>query len=372
MKKIILFFLILSSLGILVAQPDREDSEMGKEPVLTVEDIALEGMDVAIFAGGCFWCVEAPYEKILGVAKAVSGYSGGHVENPTYQQVSSGSTGHLEVVKVYFDPRIISYETLVDIFWRQFDPTDDGGSFVDRGSQYTSAIFYTTADQREIAEASKAALDASGTYKDPVITPIRPAEVFYPAEEYHQDYYKKEFLHYQYYRNGSGRDNFLDSVWQDDRIPEGVALKMDKFTDFDKDSRVDELTDLQCEVTQDGGTEQAFNNAYWDNKTEGIYVDVVSGEPLFSSVEKYQSGSGWPSFFQPLEPDNITYHKDTTLGAVRTEVRSKFGDSHLGHVFEDGPNPSGLRYCVNSASLRFISRDQMETEGYGDYLKIFE
>ena len=355
---------VLFSLG---AQPNREESGLPPKA-----DAVLAGFDKATLAGGCFWCMESPYEKLQGVAKVISGYTGGRVKNPTYEQVTTGTTGHLEAVQVYFNPKIISYETILEFYWRQFDPTDDGGSFGDRGEQYTSAIFYHSEEQRSAAEDSKQRLGASGKYDRPIVTSIRRAEVFYPAEDYHQDYYKKNFLRYENYRRGSGRTGYLATIWGTDDLPEGASWKMDRYADCDTEARLKELTPLQREVTQEGGTEHPFNNEYWDNKKEGIYVDIVSGEPLFSSVEKYKSGTGWPSFFRPLEPDNIVYSADNSLAYPRIEVRSKYGKSHLGHVFEDGPAPTGLRYCLNSASLRFIPREDLEDEGYGDYLGIFD
>lgn len=313
---------------------------------------------LATFAGGCFWCMVSPFEEMPGIVKIVSGYTGGHTENPTYEEVCSDTTGHFEAVQITFKPDVFPYEKLLDIYWQQIDPTDPGGQFYDRGSSYRTAIFYHNEEQKRKAEESKKALEQSGRFNKPIVTQILPAQTFYEAEEYHQDYHKKNPLHYKRYRQGSGRDQFIEKHWNQNENKEQLRER---------------LTPLQFDVTQNDATEPPFDNEYWDNEQEGIYVDIVSGEPLFSSRDKYDAGCGWPSFTKPLKKERIVEKTDLSHGMIRTEVRSKKADSHLGHVFNDGPmDKGGLRYCINSAALRFIPKEDMEKEGYGEYLKVFE
>lgn len=372
----------------------------------------IDGLRIATFAGGCFWCTEADFEKVPGVVRVVSGYTGGQKGNPTYKEICSGETGHFEAIQVYYDPERIGYERLLDVFWRHIDPTDPGGQFYDRGPQYRSAVFYHDEEQRRQAEHSKKALGESGRFDKPVATLIEPFTIFYEAEDCHQDYYRTCSADYNRYRAGSGRDRFIEQKWGDlakltapdapagERVggvvgkagaapgggkDDGMKAEMKgtregggpaedggAYVKPEEETLKTQLTPLQYRVTQECGTEPPFQNEYWDNKREGIYVDVVTGEPLFSSLDKFDSGSGWPSFTQLLDGSRVVEVEDRSHNKVRVEVRSKASDSHLGHVFEDGPQPTGQRYCINSAALRFIPKEELEREGYGEYLKLFE
>ena len=325
----------------------------------------------ATFAGGCFWCIESAFEGLEGVVEVISGYTGGQKENPTYEEVCSGTTGHYEAVQVTYDPSKVTYRQLLEVFWRQIDPTDAEGQFSDRGSQYRTAIFYHNDEQRRLAEESKEVLDKSGRFSTPIVTQILPAPTFYRAEDYHQNYYRTCPVRYKAYRAGSGRDRYLQETWGSEVHASHQERVRSEYMKPNDDELRKRLTPLQYRVTQENGTEKPFENEYWDNKREGIYVDIVSGEPLFSSLDKFDSGTGWPSFTKPLEPENIVEREDRSLLMVRTEVRSVRADSHLGHLFKHEDSATGLRYCINSAALRFIPKEELKKEGYGEYLRLF-
>lgn len=343
----------------------------------------------AILAGGCFWCVETDFEKLPGVINVISGYTGGRTKNPTYENYAAG--GHREAVFVMYDPAQVSYAGLVEFLIKHIDPTDRTGSFKDRGRQYSPAVYFENDQEQLEAERVIKAIDAAKVYPRKLAVDVEQREPFWVAEDYHQDYHAKNGLKYTYYRSQSGRDAFVEKHWGQrahvlelpGSIPESAMNNGEKESDsvakktwanFEKPPAAElrkKLNGLQFKVTQQEGTEPAFRNTYWKNKQQGIYVDIVSGEPLFTSNEKYESGTGWPSFVEPIDPEFIVYREDRTLFSVRTEVRSRYGDSHLGHVFSDGPvQRGGKRYCMNSAAMRFIPKEDMEKEGYGDYLKL--
>ncbi|MEJ8304703.1 peptide-methionine (S)-S-oxide reductase MsrA [Saccharibacillus sacchari] len=299
-----------------------------------------------MFAGGCFWCMVSPFDELPGIVSVVSGYTGGHTENPTYDEVAGETTGHAEAVRIVFDPRLFPYTRLLDLFWQQIDPTDADGQFQDRGASYRTAIFVTSERQRQEAEASKRSVQKSGRFKSKIVTEILDAGPFYPAEEEHQEYYKRSFGHYRLYRQHSGRDAFIRDHWDTDRDREALRR---------------ELTDTEYRVMVLGDMEPAFDNAYWNETRPGRYVDRLSGDLLFEAEHQYDAGDGWPAFSKIASSRLVK--REASLGGgtdIRTALVSRLTGIKLGYLLYDGPGEDRLHYRVNSAALRFIPREEAD------------
>lgn len=310
-------------------------------------------------AGGCFWGLEKYLSQIQGVISTEAGYANGDGENPTYEQVCTGKLGFAETVKVDYDPEIASLSFILQLFYDAIDPTTINRQGGDRGIQYRSGIYYT--DENNFFIIKKSLEKLSANFSLPIAIECRPLKNYYPAEQYHQRYLDKNPNGYCHI----GKDKFEHAR---NSNPQLLNQRWVKPSDETLKSI---LTDRQYAVTQESATEPPFNNEYWDLNSPGIYVDITTGEPLFTSADKFDSGCGWPAFSKPVSKEVITEHEDLSHGMRRKEVRSKVGNSHLGHVFNDGPKElGGIRYCINSASLRFIPKEEMIALGYGDFLPL--
>lgn len=362
----------------------KQEQSFTEEPATPSEPVSGQvDIRTMLVAGGCFWCVEADLEKLPGVIEAVSGYAGGTTENPTYENYSAG--GHREVVEVTYDASQVSFTDILIVTLKTTDPTDPSGTFADRGENYASAFYYETAAERALIDELIAEVDENGPYQRPLAIAVEERPRFWPAEAYHQDYYKGTLskLRYSYYRNASGRNAFIAEHWGEDtspHLPWRDAARSQTLTvadgafweQYQKPSAAKlqaTLDEVTYRVTQEDGTERAGSSPLDAIYEPGIYVDVLSGEPLFSSRDKFDSGTGWPSFTKPITPEAVTEHEDNKLWMKRTEIRSAIADNHLGHVFPDGPaDRGGLRYCMNGVALRFIPEAEMAAAGYADFL----
>ena len=348
MKQLIFVFILLTSC--LACANNRVGQTEKKEDMKSTKEIYL--------AGGCFWGTEHFLKLIDGVEATQVGYANGNIANPTYKQVCTGTTDFAETVKVQYDPVKVDLPFLIDLYFKTIDPTSVNKQGNDRGTQYRTGIYYT--DPADLSVIQETVHRLAATYTRPLAVEMKPLENFYPAEEYHQDYLDK---------NPNGYCHINPALFEMARKANAPQTK--SYQKPDDATLRKKLSAEQYAVTQKSATEPAFRNEYWNEHRPGIYVDITTGEPLFVSTDKFDSGCGWPSFSKPIQKDLIAEKKDTSYGMLRTEVRSKSGDAHLGHVFTDGPkDKGGLRYCINSASLRFIPKEKMKEEGYGEYLPL--
>lgn len=310
-------------------------------------------------AGGCFWGTEQYLQNINGVIKTEVGYANGNTQNPTYEQVCHENTGHAEVVRLEFDNNIVSLPFILDMYYDVINPTSINRQGGDTGTQYRTGIYYT--DESDKTAILNSVSKLSKKYEKPIAIEVLPLQNYCKAEEYHQKYLDKNPNGYCHI----GNDKF-------EKAKKAVDISI-RYPIKTKEELKSSLTEIQYSVTQNSGTEPPFQNEYYNHFEKGIYVDITTGEPLFISTDKFESGCGWPAFSKPISEDLIAEIADKSHNMRRTEVRSKTGDIHLGHVFEDGPQEfGGLRYCINSASLRFIHVDDMDKNGYGDFIKLLK
>ena len=355
-------------------QQAKSSTSKSKNGVYYNSDGAPINTKTIYLAGGCFWGLEAYMERVDGVVDAISGYANGNpnVKDPSYEQVIAGS-GHAETVKVVYDADKIDLETVLKYYFRVIDPTSLNKQGNDRGVQYRTGIYYTDAADKAIID--QALQQLKGKFSQQIVVEDKPLANFALAEEYHQDYLAKNPNGYCHIDLSLADDKVASSSSSSGpiKLAEATtvqqALDPKRYANYDKNALKNTLTKSQYDITQKAGTERAFSHEYDHLFAPGIYVDVVSGEPLFLSTHKYDSGCGWPSFWQPIAPEVITEHKDMAYNMVRTEVRSRVADSHLGHVFNDGPkDKTGLRYCINGGALQFIPVDKMPQSGYGVFV----
>ncbi len=359
MKNILFIVICIVCVGIVCYVTVKRAGKFGRQEEIPVREVSMDLSNTKeiYLAGGCFWGIEEYFSRIPGVLDTVSGYANGTTADPSYQDVCSGKTGHAETVRVVYDPRQVSLKTLIGQYFKVIDPTVLNRQGNDAGTQYRTGIFYT--DEEDLKIIQEVYDSQKSLYEDEIVTELKPLTYFYEAEEYHQDYLVKN----------PGGYCHVDFSTLNDLDDDGI-VDPDDYSRPDDETIRSLLTDIQYSVTQHNATEPAFGNEFYDNRRPGIYVDIVTGEPLFSSADQYDSGCGWPAFTRPIAPETVLEYTDKSYGMIRTEVRSRVGDSHLGHVFEDGPQEKGgLRYCINSASLRFIPYEQMEGEGYGEYMQ---